>query len=169
MAGRTSRDSTDKVSVLQRGGGDYPDFPEYMDLPSDPDLAESVGDLYRWVLRTRAASDWGPDATLAAEYAQTCVRLADYQRQLDRDGPTIDALGSKGQVVQKRHPCLDAITSLGNRQIALARTLGLTGLPSSKASVKNQASKLGGTFKEQAPTAKGPAPDWAKLARELDK
>ena len=168
MAGRRERESTDKVAVLQRGGGEYPAFPEFMDLPSDTELAESVINLYRWVLGTRAASDWGPDATLAAEYAMACIRLADYQRQLDRDGPTVKGVGSKGQPVDKRHPCLDAITSLGNRQIALARTLGLTGLPSSKKSVANQAAKLGGEFAE--PVAKkrtGKAPNWTKIAEEM--
>jgi len=153
------------VSTLQGGSGYYPEWPEF--IPCPPDGEETCHAIFNGILSVRAASDWNDgDAILAAEFAAATCRLAQITRAADLQGPVITKPGRKGQDTFVKNPAFEVISSLGARQLQLARSLGFSGLPSSTKSVVNQAAKLGGEFVTKTKKPEGEAPDWSALAKE---
>ena len=110
---------------------EYPAWPERVPFP--PEQEEECRQTVREVLETRAGSDWSEaGALLAAEYATTTARVAAYNSKLDAEGPVLESVGSTGQTVLKEHPLIGVQMKLSTRQIALARSLGFTGLPTAQ-------------------------------------
>jgi hypothetical protein len=97
-------------------------------LPNPAD-AERAMLIFERILSARAPEDHRDfDAVLAASLANCSIELDKLNSLVARAGWVVGGAGRNGDKIT-RSPLLDPITHLTQRQLALARSLGLSGLP----------------------------------------
>lgn len=136
---RQRTDSTAAAVQAVRDARLQPQWPvETVDRMSRAEDQERADVIFRQITTSRAASDFRDhDLTFAAQLAVVEVDIAKLQAQIDREGYT--ALGGKSGSTVIKNPLLDAQQHLVNRQIQLARALGLVGAGTDLRQVRNAA------------------------------
>jgi hypothetical protein len=123
--------------------------------------------IFAEVLSTRSEQDWRPsDVALAARLANTNTEADIVFDKLARVGFAEKKTGSNGQQIKTRHHLHDVWLGLSRQGVQLQQKLGLTGLPAQAVTVRNHA--RADPAQAHTPRPKGPAPDWAKLARDRE-
>ncbi len=136
---RQRTDSTTTAVQAMRDARHRPQWPvETVDRMLRPEDQERASTIYAQIMSSRAPPDWRQhDAILAAQLAIVEVDLTKLQAQIDCEGYT--ALGGKNGTTTIKNPALDAQQHLVNRQIQLARALGLVGVGTDLRQVRNAA------------------------------
>ena len=131
MARRTRTDSTASAAAAFQSAKNPAEFdwPDDTVTPmADAEKQAHAMRIARQIWSSRAPADWRDfDRTQIAQLAITTVDLDELQTQISAEGYVTTKSNAKGNPTIARNPLLDPIVQLQNRQITLARALGLTG------------------------------------------
>ena len=136
---RQRNDNTESGIAAFKAARDPMVWPaETVDRMSRAEDQERAEVIFRAIMTSRAPADFRQhDHVLAAQLAVVEVDIAKLQAQIDLEGYTV--AGGKNGTATVKHPALDPQQFLVNRQIQLARALGLVGVGIDLRTVKNGA------------------------------